>query len=160
MENSTTGQRRTEALIAALALLFALCSGCGLYAGAQEPLDALGRPRTEYQAEGTADPFEEQTDQKIIAPAESQVPGQPPEAVTTLPAMTVQGMVWGSAAPQAIINNTIVKEGDAIEGASIVKIDKEGVTLLYEGKKVLLSSPAAAGLESMQKQKSEGGKND
>lgn len=52
--------------------------------------------------------------------------------------LEVQGMVWGSTAPQAIINNTVVKIGDVIDGAQVLDIRKEGVYLLYMGKQLIL----------------------
>lgn len=52
--------------------------------------------------------------------------------------LEVQGMVWGSTNPQAIINNTVVKIGEAVDGAQVLDIRKEGVYILYGGKQYIL----------------------
>jgi hypothetical protein len=67
-----------------------------------------------------------------------------PPAAKPLPNLVVQGLIWGGAFPQAIINNKVVKEGDIIEGARLLKVEKAGVSLLFEGREFTLS-PAAAG---------------
>jgi hypothetical protein len=54
-------------------------------------------------------------------------------------------LIWGSSLPQAIVNNKVVKVGDKIEGAEVVSIDKQGVTVLFANKEHKLSSPAALG---------------
>lgn len=55
-----------------------------------------------------------------------------------LPHLQVQGMIWGSETPQAIINNTVVKVGEVIEDAEILDIRKEGVYVLYKEKRYIL----------------------
>ncbi len=49
-----------------------------------------------------------------------------------LPSFSVQGLIWGTDRPQAIIDNKIFNLGDEIEGAKIVQITKEGVKILYQ----------------------------
>jgi len=51
----------------------------------------------------------------------------------------IEGLIWNSDMPQAIINGSVVKIGDYIEGVKIVGIDKKGITIDYEGQKVLIS---------------------
>jgi hypothetical protein len=54
-----------------------------------------------------------------------------------LPAIQIQGMIWKSSRPQAIINNEIYDVKDIIsvaEGEVEVKsIDKDGIHLIYKG---------------------------
>jgi competence CoiA-like predicted nuclease len=50
----------------------------------------------------------------------------------------IQGMVWNSDTPQAIINNTVVNIGDVIEDVEIVAIHKEGIYVFYEGREYIL----------------------
>lgn len=50
----------------------------------------------------------------------------------TAPKFTVQGMVWDSDKPQAIIDNKIYNLGDEINGAKIIEINKEGVKVIYQ----------------------------
>ncbi len=53
--------------------------------------------------------------------------------------LIVQGVVWGGAMPQAIINNKVFNIGDVIEGAKVIEINKKGVILLYKDRTYLLS---------------------
>ena len=50
------------------------------------------------------------------------------------------GIVYDAHRPEAIINNTIVKIGDTIDGAKIVEITKHGVKLYYENRLIMLNS--------------------
>ncbi len=59
-----------------------------------------------------------------------------------LPPLVIQGLLWGGEFPQAIINNKVVKIGDTIEEARIVEINKNGVILLFAGRKFPLSISA------------------
>ena len=52
----------------------------------------------------------------------------------SLPALRVQGIIWGGDRPQAIINDRIVELGDDVEGATIKSIQKDGVNVLFDGK--------------------------
>ena len=55
-----------------------------------------------------------------------------------LPVFSVQGMVWGNNRPQAIINGEVFEEGDVVQEAEIIVIDKQGITFLYQGKKFIV----------------------
>lgn len=70
---------------------------------------------------------------------------EPEEEIQPMPELTVQGLVWGSSMPQAIINDKVFKLGDSIEGAKIVEINREGVVLVRGNNKYKLSSPAIIG---------------
>jgi hypothetical protein len=61
------------------------------------------------------------------------------------PDLVVQGLIWGSSLPQAIINNKVVKVGDVIQGADIIDISKEGVLVLFAGTEYKLSTKPAMG---------------
>lgn len=50
----------------------------------------------------------------------------------TPPEFILNGIVWNTDRPQAIINNQIVNQGDTIEGAKIVSIRKSGIDLIFE----------------------------
>lgn len=54
------------------------------------------------------------------------------------PKIDLQGIVWGSDAPIAFIDNKAYKKGDAVGDAQIIDIDKKGVYLLYNGERVLV----------------------
>ncbi len=59
-------------------------------------------------------------------------------------ALSVEGMVWGPARTQALINGTLYEVGDAVEGARIVSIEREGVTVERDGVQVLVTTPPPA----------------
>lgn len=71
---------------------------------------------------------------------------RPPSASISkkLPEFTVQGLVWGQTAPQAIINNKVVSIGDTIDDAKVIDISKEGVRLLYQNDIILIKPQIAA----------------
>lgn len=50
----------------------------------------------------------------------------------------VTGLVWGQAAPKAIINDSIYGIGDTVEGAKIINIDKEGILWEFNSKEYLM----------------------
>jgi hypothetical protein len=75
---------------------------------------------------------------------------------TALPTLSVQGLIWGSNKPQAIINNKVFNIGDQIEGAKIIEISKDGVKLSYQDK-IFLAVPEKV---KTTLQKTIGGKNE
>jgi DNA-binding transcriptional regulator YdaS (Cro superfamily) len=79
--------------------------------------------------EGARDPF-------FFLPKEREkieksLPLQPPKLV-------LKGIVWDETKPLALINGLVVKEGDTIQGATIVKIDFERVTIRYRSKEFII----------------------
>ena len=56
------------------------------------------------------------------------------EEVIQPPTLIVQGLVWGTNLPQAIVENKVVRIGDHINEAEVVRIDKEGIMISYKGK--------------------------
>ncbi|MDD5596018.1 MAG: hypothetical protein PHY94_07255 [Candidatus Omnitrophica bacterium] len=113
---------------------------------------ALARQKVEYHAEGARDPFK---------PLKIEVEEVTEEETTqTLPDLKIQGVVWGGSLPQAIINNKVVKVGDTIEKAKIIDINKDGITVLFSGRKYNIYSPAATYLQEAKKKKTKGGTKD
>lgn len=103
------------------------------------PPAVINRPNVEYKASRLRDPFLS----LIVKDIESAEEAKASEAAAKpLPALTVQGIIWGGSFPQAIINNKVVKAGDNIEGVSINSIDKSGIAVFFEGRYYELSSPA------------------
>lgn len=92
--------------------------------------------KIEYKSEDLKDPFQEE---KI----EIQEEQQQEQEARPLPALNVQGIVWGGNLLQAIINNKVVRVGDTIEGARISDISQSGVTLFFGNRQYKLtpSSP-------------------
>jgi len=73
--------------------------------------------------EGRRDPF-----LLPVKTKEKSLPPQPPKLV-------LKGIAWDKTEPLALINGQVVKEGNTIGGARIVKIDFDRVTVLYRGNK-------------------------
>ena len=91
--------------------------------------------KVEYTSQDLRDPF--QSPFELYKPVE-EPEEKPPPVRGGLSHLEVQGIIWDSKIPQAIINNTVVKAGEVIEGAEILAIRKEGVYVLYEGKQYIL----------------------
>jgi Tfp pilus assembly protein PilP len=102
----------------------------------QEPV--IKRPAVQYTASNLRDPFESLLTSEIL---QSQNKDTTPEKIN-LPGMKVQGVTWGGRFPQAIINNKVLKVGDTVEGAKIVEIENNGITVLFDGKQYLIPSPS------------------
>jgi len=54
------------------------------------------------------------------------------------PKLVLKGIAWDETEPLALINDLVVKEGDIIQGARIVKIDFDRVVVLYGSKKFVI----------------------
>jgi hypothetical protein len=100
--------------------------------------------KIEYKAENLTDPFQEE---KIEIEKEPQT-----EEVKPLPPLTIQGIIWGGAFPQAIINNKVVKIGDTIGEVRIIDISKNGISVLFGNHKYNLSVPSASEAQSLKKE--------
>jgi hypothetical protein len=106
---------------------------------APPPKVVINRPKVEYVAGNLRDPF---NPSGITRESEPQGPVQVvTKTVENPPALTVQGLVWGGTFPQAIINNKVVKEGDIVEGAKIISIEKKGITVFFKGGQFNLGAP-------------------
>ena len=104
------------------------------------PEDYL-EPPVVYDAERLKDPFmPPQTKENKEPLPESVLKPKAPEVVP--PALIIQGIIWGGSSPQAILNQKIVKIGDTLEGARIIDIKKEGVTIDFQDQLFSLPAPA------------------
>lgn len=94
---------------------------------------------TEYR-----DPFELPPGLRLpVAPPVSEVEPMP-EAEIELSGIIIQGIVWGPKRPQAIINGEVYEKGEVVGEVKIIDIDKDGVTLLYKDR-VILVQPKVEG---------------
>ncbi len=114
--------------------------------GEQERLESRADTVQEQEKEEYDKSIEEQvarsqqsldyTSSKLRDPFTLTVPQEALAVKTTgpspLPAFKIDGFVWGSSLPQAIINNKVYAVGDTVEGAQIIKIDKDGITFLFQ----------------------------
>lgn len=55
------------------------------------------------------------------------------------PEFILNGIMYIEGGPRAIINNSIVEEGDAVSGANIKRIDRKSVVLEYNGVEIVLN---------------------
>lgn len=108
---------------------------------AQE-IEPISRPEFEYNAESFNDPFADYLPKHVVAAAEKT--GISEETLERLRNLQVQGIIWGSDLPQAIISNRVVKVGDTLEGGRVSAISKEGVTVVIEDREFKLGSPSNA----------------
>jgi len=76
--------------------------------------------------QGRRDPFLLPVKEK-----KKSLPVQPPKLV-------LKGIAWDETEPLALINGLVVKEGDTIQGARIVKIDFDGIAVRYRAKKFVI----------------------
>ena len=49
------------------------------------------------------------------------------------PAVTISGVIWDTDKPQAIINDTVIREGETFEEIEVLSIKKDGITMNYKG---------------------------
>jgi len=89
--------------------------------------------------------------EEVIVPTAEEIPPiaeekgeviEPPKPVITPPSLTINGLVWNSEFPQAIVNNQIVKLGDTIEGVTVVGIHREGIDITFEGTQFTINKDA------------------
>jgi hypothetical protein len=97
----------------------------------------ISRPVIEYTSGNLRDPFQG-VNTKPSSANQSQV------QVKELPKMIVQGIMWGGAFNQAIVNNKVIKAGDTIEGAQVVSIDRNKIIMIFEGRKYTLTVVGAS----------------
>jgi hypothetical protein len=62
-----------------------------------------------------------------VAPDGSSPPPPPP------PSLQVQGLLWGGREPKAVINDQVYGVNDVVDGATILEINRHGVTTDYRG---------------------------
>lgn len=90
-------------------------------------------------------PFEPRTPkEKIVAikpkpkpkpkPKIKYTPKQPEIAVPEIPLPTFQvnGLVWDTERPQAILDSQVINVGDTLKGCTVINIDKNGILLNFQ----------------------------
>ena len=100
--------------------------------------ETILRPKIEYKAETLRDPFQGPITKGAVGGEKIRSGGG---SESKVPPLKVQGVIWGGSLSQAIINNKVVTIGDDIEGAKIIYIDRQGITVIFEGKQYRLLSP-------------------
>ncbi|MFA5068788.1 MAG: general secretion pathway protein GspB [Candidatus Omnitrophota bacterium] len=74
--------------------------------------------------------------QTHLASLNKKAPGE--NASLPMPPLLVEGMIWNTDNPQAIINGKVLNSGDIIDGVRIVNIEKQGITIDFNGEHVLI----------------------
>lgn len=93
--------------------------------------------RIEFNEKNFRDPFVSLLPSKEII---YQVkPAKTESGLPTLPNFSVQGLIWGTGKPQAIINNKVYNIGEQVEGAKIIEISRDGVKVSYQDKIFLVA---------------------
>jgi len=63
---------------------------------------------------------------------------QPEEKKPASPEFVLNGIMYLEGSPRAIVNDVMVEPGDTVNGAKVVKIDRQDVVLLYNGSEIVL----------------------
>ena len=96
------------------------------------PVGAADAPReVRYGGPDQRDPFL-YPEQKVVPEKEAAK-----EEISNL-TFALEGLIWESDRPQAIINGKIVEPGGNIEGAEVLDIDEKGVKMRYKGQEFIL----------------------
>ena len=72
----------------------------------------------------------------IIPPATAVV------AIPTLPNFMLNGLVYANEGSYCLINGKVVKLGEVIEGATLIKVTPDSAQLDYQGRKIILPANA------------------
>ena len=101
-------------------------------------------------------------------PAQELAPMEPTEPIAVMepaapppppPFLEVQGILWGGAQPQALINGTLYRVGSEVEGALIRAITRSGVTIEYGGDQIAeIGVTAEASAARMSRPRYQGGR--
>ena len=76
--------------------------------------------------------------QQPAGAAASSVESTNVKAAQTAPEFVLNGIMYLEGSPRAIINDSMVEEGEMVNGARVVKIDKKNVLLEYNGAEIIL----------------------
>jgi hypothetical protein len=92
--------------------------------------------KVEYTSYNLRDPLKN----PLLKTEAARVSSKPeiPEDISLPEEFKVKGIVWGIEPVKAIINDEVVGRGDSILDVQILDIKKDGVYLLYKGKKFIV----------------------
>jgi hypothetical protein len=100
-------------------------------------IDAMPGPKTDFISEYSSgqDPFKNLL-QLYLYQTRKAKPVE--KAILPLPKLMIEGIIWNTHMPQAIVNGQVVRIGDTVSGVKIMKIEKQGITIDYSGESVLI----------------------
>ena len=109
-------------------------------------------PVIAYTSENLKDPFTG----TVIPETEDEIQREAaPLEKISLPDIKIQGIIWGTNNPQAIINNKVVKVGSTVNEITILDISGSEIIISYKNKKFAL--PAPSGIKTPDVKYKEGG---
>ena len=88
--------------------------------------------QVQYEGKGLRDPF---TDSADTAAPKS---GSDIDAGLTMAGLHLDGVIYGTEHPRAIISGKILGVGDKFGAWKVVRMEKDGVVLLVNGKELVL----------------------
>ena len=132
--------------------VFFLCCLTGLWAvaWAQEdvPEAIANRQPVEYKSGELRDPFQTYISKEKKADTQQQKKAELAQLETNLNELKVQGIIWGTKMPQAIIDNKVYIVGDKVENSEIVSINHKGVDLMTAAGVINLAAPGQGEVSS------------
>ncbi|MBU1998310.1 MAG: hypothetical protein V1490_01855 [Candidatus Omnitrophota bacterium] len=91
-------------------------------------------PKVIYDSKEFRDPFAPDY-LSVKNKAEQEKTSQEIPSSEAMPAVDINGLVWGQGSGYAIINNKVVTIGEVLgEGLQVIDINKEGVVFLFQGR--------------------------
>jgi hypothetical protein len=96
-------------------------------------------PIVTYTSENLKDPFA-----GTVIPESAEETSQEftPLETVNLPDIKIQGIIWGTNNPQAIINNKVVKVGSTVNEITILDITGSEIIISYKNQKFALPAPS------------------
>jgi hypothetical protein len=111
--------------------------------------EEIVRPAVEYTAKDFRDPFKKYyLESKPVVDDTQSLSEAEQKAAEFINTLHVQGIILGGRFPQAIVNDNVIRVGDAIGEARVVGITKAGVSLFLHNRTYNISSPAGGGPDS------------
>jgi len=87
-----------------------------------------------YNSDRYRDPLKSWLPEKIEKEALPRKPIAIGVKGAEVPDLVIQGMVWDTDMPQAIIDGNVYKVGDRFQDGKILEINKDGVKILYNNR--------------------------
>ena len=107
------------------------------------------------------DPLVSLLPKPVTKPVIATKPSQAVSPVVKPPSLAISGLIWGGMRPQAIVNGKVYGVGDEVQGARIIEITREGVTVEVGGvsftvnpaatRRRMASTPPSRGAESQRR---------
>jgi len=134
--------------------LIAIMAYSGSLQAKEQKADAAPlRPEVEYRAGALRDPMEPYLNKEDANPTPKKQEAAAAEPV--LPALVIQGVMWGLDDPLAIINNKVVRKDDVIQGVRIIDINKSGVTVFFANRQHVIAVAALSQKQAQAKAETE-----